>query len=272
MMLGAAVAYYSVFSLAPLVLTVVSLAGVIFGRQAVENRVQDQVQDMIGAGAAEQLQLMLKAAAKHESEGVVVGFAGLVMLFLGATGAFAALQDALNRVWRVTPDPTRGSLRTFLIKRVWSFGMIVGVVFLMAISLIVDAILAAVSKWFTGLMPEALSAGVLQVVTMVSSFLIIAMLFGAIFRVLPDAKLTWRDVWVGALLTSVLFTAGKTALGIYLGRIAAASPYGAASSLVLIVLWIYYACQIVLLGAEFTRVWTTEGRYVAPEAGAVKVT
>ncbi len=271
-MLGAAVAYYSVFSLAPLLFTVIALSGLLFGRQAVEHRIQDQVRDLIGSGAGEQLEAMLKSAAMDTSEGVLATIGGLFVLLLGATGAFAALQDALNRVWRVAPDPSRGGVRTFLMKRVWSFGMILGVVFLMVISLVITAILAAVGKWFGGFFPGAIWEGLLQVATALTSFLIIAMLFGAIFLVLPDAELKWRDVWVGALLTSGLFTIGKTGLGIYLGRSAVASAYGAASSLVLILLWIYYACQIVLLGAEFTRAWTkVQGTYVAPSEGAMKV-
>lgn len=271
-MLGAAVSYYSVFSLAPLLFTVIALSGVLFGRQAVEHRIHDQVRDLIGSGASQQVETMLQSAAMDTSEGLLAAAGGLVMLLMGATGAFAALQDALNRVWRVTPDPSRSGLQTFLMKRVWSFGMILGVVFLMAISLVVTAILAAIGKWFGGMLPDLLSESLLQALTALSSFLIIAMLFGAIFRVLPDAELTWRDVWLGAMLTSVLFTIGKTGLGIYLGRSATASAYGAAGSLVLIVLWIYYACQIVLLGAEFTRAWTlVQGTAVEPSEGAVKV-
>ena len=218
MMLGAAVAYYSIFSLAPLLLTVVALAGLVFGRQTVQGRIQEQVQQLIGSGAAEQLDAMLKSAAAQPDQNLFYSIAGIVVILIGATGAFSALQDALNRVWRVKPDPNQGGMRTFVVKRIWSFGMIVGVVFLLIVSLIITAILAAISKWFAGMLPGYISSGLLQVLAAVSSFVIISILFGAIFRVLPDADLKWRDVWVGALLTGVLFTFGKTALGLVSGQ------------------------------------------------------
>jgi len=165
-----------------------------------------------------------------------------------------------------------GGIRFFLTKRLWSLGMTLGVAFLMMVSLVITAVLAAMSQWLGALLPMVISSGVLQAFSTLASFLVIAVLFGAIFRILPDAEIRWRDVWVGALLTSLLFSLGKTALGMYLGRSGTASIYGAASSLVLIVLWLYYASLILLLGAEFTRFWAaSSGRVVRPEPGAMGV-
>ena len=270
--LGAAVAYYSVFSLAPLLLTVIAVSGLVFGHQAVQDRIQEQVQGLIGPGAADQLQAMLMAAARPTSEGITVTLVSLVIILFGATGAFSALQDALNRIWHVTPDPRIGGLRQFLTKRIWSLGMILGVAFLLIVSLVLTAVLAAMSRWLGGFLPPIVSTGVLQTAATVASFIVVTLLFGAIFRVLPDAEIRWRDVWLGATLTSLLFSIGKNALGVYLGRSAIASAFGAAGSLMLIVIWLYYASVILLLGAEFTKFWAAScGRVIRPEPGAVGV-
>jgi membrane protein len=272
MTLGAAMAYYSVFSLAPLLLTVISIAGLVFGRQAIQNQIAGQIQALIGSGAAEQVTSMLAKQAQNTSGGIIGTVVGIVTLIFGATGAFAALQDALNKAWHVQPDPSQGGLKTFLTKRVMSFGMILGVVFLMIASLVVTAILAAVGKWMGGHLPNALSTTVAQALAFVVSLAVITSLFALIFKVLPDGRVQWRDAWVGGLVTSVLFTIGKTGLGFYLGKAAPGSAYGAAGSLVVIVLWLYYASLIVLFGAEFTKIWAAaHGREIAPESGAVRV-
>jgi len=270
--LGAAVSFYSLFSLAPLLLTVIAVSGLVFGPQAVQQSIQEQVQSLIGPGAAEQLQSMLMAAAQPTSEGLSVTLASLFVIVFGATGAFAALQDALNRIWHVTPDPRIGGIRLFIAKRIWSLGMILGVAFLLMVSLILTALIAATGRWLGGFLPAFISAGFLQTVTTGTSFLIVTLLFGTIFRVLPDAEVRWCDVWLGALLTSLLFSIGKSALGVYLGHSAIASAFGAAGSLMLIVIWLYYAAMVLLLGAEFTKFWAaSSGRVIRPEPGAIGV-
>ncbi len=272
MTLGAAMAYYTVFSLAPLLLTVVSLAGLVFGREAVQNQIAGQIQGLIGADAAKQVQTMIANQAGHQSGGIIGTVIGILTLIFGATGAFAALQDALNKAWHVQPDPARGGLKSFLTKRVMSFGMILGVVFLLIASLAVSAALAAMSTWMGGYLPQGFSAGLGQALAFAVSLVVIAALFALILKVLPDGRVTWRDAWVGGGLTSVLFTIGKTALAFYLGKAAPGSVYGAAGSLVVIVLWLYYASLILLFGAEFTKVWAAgHRRTIQPEPGAVRV-
>jgi membrane protein len=272
MTLGAAIAYYSVFSVAPLLMTIIAIAGLVFGRDAIQNQIAGEIQGLVGAEAAQQLQSMLAHEARNKSSGIIATVVGLLTLLFGATGAFAALQDALNKAWHVQPDPAQGGIRNFLSKRVWSFGMILGVVFLLIVSLVVSAVLTAVTTWMSGYLPSGFSAGLAHGVTFGLSFAIISAMFALIFKVLPDGRVNWRDAWVGGMLTSILFTIGKTALALYLGKAAPGSAYGAAGSLVVIVLWMYYASLIVLLGAEFTRAWAAaHGRGIEPDKGAVEV-
>jgi membrane protein len=272
MTLGAAMAYYTVFSLAPLLLTIISLAGLVFGREAVQNQIAGQISGLIGSGAAEQVQSMLAHQSQNQSGGILGTVIGIITLIFGATGAFAALQDALNKAWHVQPDPKVGGVKAFLTKRMMSFGMILGVVFLLIASLAVTAAVSAATTWMGGYLPQSFSGGLAHALTFTVSLAVIAALFALILKVLPDGRVTWKDAWVGAVLTSILFTIGKTALGVYLGKAAPGSAYGAAGSLVVIVLWLYYASLIVLFGAEFTKVWAAaHKREIQPEAGAVKV-
>ena len=178
----------------------------------------------------------------------------------------------MNKSWHVQPDPSKGGIKAFLTKRVLSFGMILGVVFLMIASLAVSTALSAIGKWMGGHLPHAFSTGVAEVLSFVVSFVVITSLFALIFKFLPDGRVQWRDAWAGGALTSILFTIGKTGLGFYLGKAAPGSAYGAAGSLVVIVLWLYYASLIVLFGAEFTKIWAAaHGRDIKPEEGAVRV-
>jgi membrane protein len=272
MTMGAAIAYYTVFSLAPLLLTVIAIAGLVFGREAVQHGIVGQIQQLIGSDAAKEIQTMLAKAGQNHTGGIIGTIIGLIILIFGATGAFSALQDALDRAWHVKPDPKTGGLRSFVTKRVLSFGMILGVVFLLIVSLAISAMLAAVGSWMQPMLPAGLSEGVLHGITFVVSFVVISALFAAMFRVLPDAHVAWRDVWLGGAVTGVLFDVGKTAIGLYLGKAAPASTYGAAGSFVVIVLWLYYASLIVLLGAEFTKIWAdAHGRGLQPQKGAVRV-
>ncbi len=269
---GAAVAYYSVFSLPPLLLLLISVAGAVLGRAAVQGELQRQIGGVMGSGAASQVQTMV-AAASTDHTGNILGFifGGLALIF-GATTAFVALQTALNKAWHVAPDPHSGGIKNFIGKRVLSFGLVLGLAFLLVVSLAVSAVIAAFGDWIGHYTPGAVSGALLHVAGILASFLVIGLLFAVLFKFLPDARVQWRDVWVGAGLTSALFTFGKTLIGIYLGKTGAVSAYGAAGSVMLIVLWLYYASLIFLLGAEFTRVWASaRGRGIRPENGAVRV-
>ena len=215
---------------------------------------------------------MIAKQAGNQSGGIIGTVIGILTLIFGATGAFAALQDALNKAWHVQPDPAKAGLKAFLTKRVMSFGMILGVVFLLIASLAVSAALAAMSTWMGGYLPHGFSAGLGQALAFAVSLIVIAALFAMILKVLPDGRVTWRDALVGGSLTSALFTIGKTALAFYLGKAAPGSAYGAAGSLVVIVLWLYYASLILLFGAEFTKVWAdAHRRPIQPDPGAVRV-
>jgi membrane protein len=270
--LGAALAYYATFSLASLLLTVIGISGLLLGRQAVQTAIQNQVQTMIGPDSAVEVKTMLEKTTQNTSGGIVGTVAGIVFLIIGATGTFAALQDALNRIWQVKPDPKVGGLKAFLLKRILSFGMILGVTFLLLISLALSAILSAAGTWIDKMLPTWLSSTFVHIAGFAVSFLVIAALFAAMFKVLPDVKLKWRDVWVGALATSLLFSIGKAGIGLYLGKSATTSAYGAAGSFVVIILWLYYASLILLFGAEFTKIWADQhGRIIQPEPGAMRV-
>jgi membrane protein len=269
---GAAIAYYTTFSIAPLLLIVIAIVGFIFGRQVVQHQIQEQVQGLIGAGPASEVGAMVKSAGQHSSSGIVGAVLGILALLFGATGAFSQLQSSLNLVWHVKPDPRFGGARNFIGHRILSLGMILAIAFLLLVSLAVSAAISAVGGFVSGFLPHGFSGPLLHAIAFVVSLAIIAALFASIFKVLPDAAIEWRDVWLGAGITALLFTVGKFLIGLYLGHSGAASAYGAAGSLVLIVLWIYYSSLILLLGAEFTAVWSeTRTGEIRPKHGAVKV-
>ncbi len=269
--MGAAIAYYTTFSLGPLLLIVISIVGLVFGRDVVQHHIQAQVQGLIGTGAASQVGAIVRSAGQHSSKGTVGATLGILALLIGATGAFAQLQSSLNRIWRVKPDPKAGGIKNFVGHRVLSLGMILAIAFLLIVSLAVSAALAAFGGFVSSFLPHGFSGPLLQGLGFVVSLAIIAALFAAMFKVLPDAKIEWRDVWIGAGITSILFTIGKTLIGLYLGHSGTASAYGAAGSLVLVVLWIYYSSLIFLFGAEFTSVWSQRNSGpVQPKSGAVR--
>ena len=205
---GASVGYYGVFSLAPLLLFVIAVAGIVLGRETVQARLQEQIAGVLGPDAASQIGTMMQRAAENPSKNVVGAIIGFVVLLFGATGAFVALQDALNKVWHVRPDPDAG-VKAFLGKRLLSFGLILVVGFLLLISLVISAALAAVGKWLSQAAPSTISEGVMQGLGMLASWFVIAILFAAILRVLPDARIEWRNVALGAAMTSALFTIGR---------------------------------------------------------------
>lgn len=263
--LGAALAYYTIFSLAPLLIIAIAIAGLAFGEQAAQHQLQEQIRGMVGSQGAEAIQTMI-AKASRPSSGIVATIIGLVTLVLGASGVFSQLQDALNTIWEVKPKEGRG-IKGIIKDRVLSFTMVLGIGFLLLVSLVLSAVLAALGSFLNTLMPNM--SILMQIANIVISFAVITLLFAMIFKLLPDVEVSWRDMWLGAALTAVLFTIGKLAIGLYLGHSSATSVYGAAGSLVVLLLWVYYSAQILLFGAEFTQVYAMKcGSKCRPKNGA----
>jgi membrane protein len=266
--LAAAMAYYAIFSLPALLVLVVAIAGMVADGEQVGRRLTTFFEQSLGEKGAEQIQTMLSEASQS-GRGWLGSAIGVALLLVGATGVLAELQTALNRVWGVQPADERGGVRGFVMKRVLSLGMVLGIAFLLLVSLVLSWLLGEFGGWMRGWLPKSLSGGVLEALDVVGSLLVIALLFAAMLKFLPDVRLSWRDVFPGALLSAVLFTLGKYALSVYLTYSDVTSAYGAAGSLALVMLWIYYSAMIFFLGAEFTQVLATaSGRPVAPEPGA----
>ncbi|MBV9497382.1 MAG: YihY/virulence factor BrkB family protein [Acidobacteria bacterium] len=247
--LGAALAYYTIFSIAPLLLIAIAIAGLVFGREAAQNGITHQLGSVLGTTAAKAVNDMVANAAKPKS-GAIATIVGVVTLLLGASGVFGQLKDALNTIWDVEPEKS-GGIFAMVKERFLSMAMVFGVGFLLLVSLVIDAAISAASDRF---IPDSI-ATVAQLIQLVLSLGIVTLLFAMMFRYLPDIRIAWHDVWFGAALTSLLFVIGKFGLGIYLTKSAVDSSYGAAGSLVVLLLWIYYSAQILLFGAEFTQVY-----------------
>jgi membrane protein len=266
--IGAALAYYTIFALAPGLVIVMALAGLMLGPGA-ESQIIGQIRELIGEQGATAIEATIRSA-RNETLGATGTALALIPLVFGLWGVFGELQDGLNTIWGVTPKPGR-RIRDILRERFWSFAMVVGIGFVLLVSLVLSAWLAAVGTYVGSLLP-APPAG-LEALNFVISFVVITGSFALIFKLLPDVKIAWRDVWLGAAVTSLFFTVGKFLIGLYLGKSAVASAYGAAGSLVIIVVWVYYSAQILLFGAEFTKVWTKRrGSGFVPEQTAVPVT
>ena len=250
--LGASLSYYTLFALAPMLVVAIAIAGLAFGPEAVRGEITGQIRGLMGDEGAKAVQAMLEGASK-ESESRLATFLGIITFFIGATGAFLELQTALNGIWRVKPKEGGNWLKELVIQRFISFGLVIAVGFLLLVSLLVSAALAALHRYMGARYPDL--AEVWEAANVLVSFGVITLLFALVYRVLPDVKLAWRDVWLGAIVTALLFTVGKFLIGLYLGTSGLASTYGAAGSVVVLLLWVYYSSQIVLLGAEFTRAW-----------------
>lgn len=252
--LGAALAFYTILSLAPLLIVVIAVSSLISGRAAAEGQIVWQIQDLTGRAGAEVIRQMMEGARKPAS-GILATTLGLLTLFLGATAVVAELRDALNTVWEIPIQEGHWprSVVRILKERVFSFVMVLGVGFLLLVSLILNVWLAAAGAFFRGLLP--MPGSVLQALTSVVSFVVIAALFALIYKFMPDVDLEWREVAAGAALTSLLFSLGKLVIGLYLGKTGLGSTYGAAGSLVVLLVWVYYSAQVFLLGAEFTQVF-----------------
>jgi membrane protein len=266
--LAAALAYYTLISLAPLLVILIFIAGMLFGREAAQGQIVAQVQSMVGQQSGEAIQGIVENANQPKT-GLVATVVGIATLLLGASGVFAQLQDGLNTIWEVKPKPGRGLFR--IIKdRFISLTMVLGTGFLLLVSLVISAALAAMGAYIEGLLP--LPGFIMQGINFIISFAVITALFALIYKILPDADVTWKDVWIGAAITSLLFTVGKFLLALYLGRSSVASAYGAAGSLVVILLWVYYSAQILFLGAEFTQVYANNyGSKIKPDEDALPV-
>jgi membrane protein len=246
--MGAALAYYTMLSIAPFLLIVISLAGMIFGVEAARGEIAVQLQGLMGREGAEAVQKLLESASMP-AESVTAAVFGLLLLLVAATSVFAELQDSLDRIWRA-PKRSRMGIWTLLRARLLSFGTIAGISFLLMVSLVVSAALAALGKmWGPRFADWQSLAGAVNVVF---SYLLTTTVFAMIYKVMPRAKVAWKDVLIGASVTSLLFTIGKSLIGIYIGRSGVTSSFGAASSLVMAMIWVYYSAQIFLLGAEFT--------------------
>jgi membrane protein len=266
--LAASLAYYALFALPALLVLVVSVAGMFANRQDVVERVQQYTEQAMGQRGAEQVTGILEHASKP-GQGIASWLISIVLLVVGATGVLAELQTALNRAWRVKPDPNQG-IKAMLLKRVISLCIVLGIAALLVASLGVSWLLAEFSNVAEQRAPGWISPGLLRLVDQLMSLAILTLVFAATFKFLPDAQLAWTDVWVGAFITALLFVIGKVLLGLYLAWSDPTSAYGAAGSLALVLVWIYYSGMIYFLGAEFTQVYArSRGRRVAPETGAV---
>lgn len=250
--LGAALAFYTVLSLAPLLLTVIGIAGLAFGDAAARGEIAQQLQDLIGGEGAKAVQEML-ANSRSVGGGIVATVIGVVTLLIGATGVFAALQDALDTVWNVKSAATGSGIWAMVKDRLLSFTMICGMAFLLLVSLVLSAFLHALSEVFESWLPY--SSFWLGAANVVVSFLVTGLMFAMIFKLLPHARPAWSDVWIGAGITALLFTLGKYLIGLYLGRASVTSTFGAAGSFVVLLMWVYYSSLILLFGAEFTQVY-----------------
>lgn len=266
--LGAALAYYTIFSLPPLLFILVAVAGLVYGEQAARGELVAQIQGTIGRDAAGVVQTMIERAGRGGS-GIIATVIGVAVLLLGATGVFGELQASLNEIWGLRLKPG-GALRSTLRTRVMSFAMILTIGFILLVSLVLSAALSAFGSFLQNLWPgPPLVTTLLHAANFLVSFGVVTLLFAAIYKVLPDARIGWGDVIYGAVATALLFTIGKFLIGLYLGRSAVGSPYGAAGSLIVLLLWIYYSAQILFFGAEFTEVYAKRyGSGIEPDPHA----
>ncbi len=268
--LAAALAYYTVFSLAPLLVLVILITGLLWQQDVVRSHIMTQIQGLVGPQGAGFISTVISHQGTR-GQGIISTVAGIIALVLGALGVFQELQSSLDTIWNVEPKPTKGlmqSIRRIVVDRLLSFTMILGIGFLLLVSLVISTGITAVQGMIRNVLPVSPLA--IEAVNLIISIGIITVLFALIFKLLPDAKIAWRDVWLGAFATAVLFAIGKTVIGIYLGNSNVASSYGAAGSLIIVLLWIYYSAQILFFGAELTQVYANSFESkIVPEAQAL---
>jgi membrane protein len=251
---SAVIAYYSVFSLPGLMVVIVALAGYFFGRDVVIREITDQITAMLGSETALEIQNMIIQAGRIRNS-VWLTAIGLAIIIIGATGVFAQFQQSLNIIWEVKADTRKSGIWNLIKVRLFSFGLIVAIAFLLMISLVISAMLSSFGAWISGHFSDSFLV-LLQVVNFIFSFLIIAVLFALMYKIFPDAEIKWKDVWIGSLLTAFLFDVGKFALGLYFSKTNPGTGYGAAGSIILILLWVSYSSMLALYGAEFTHAYS----------------
>jgi membrane protein len=266
--LAAALAYYTIFSIAPLLILVIAIAGFFFDTAAVREQLMGQIESLVGSNGADFLRTALDNANRPgESSGWIATIVSIVLLLVGATGVLVQLQTALNEVWDVEADPDRG-MSNLLRKRLLSLGMLLVIGFLLLVSLVISSVIAGFSDYFHTLAPGLDS--LVQLVNFVAGFAITTLLFALIFKYVPDVVITWGDVWFGAAITALLFSIGKFVIGLYLGNSSFASSYGAAGSVIILLVWIFYSAQILFFGAELTQVFAQRfGSKIRPNQFAV---
>lgn len=259
--LGASLAYYTLFAVSPILIIVIAIAGTVYGPDAVRGQIVGEISGLIGRQGAEAIQALLQGAHR-DTTGTLAVIIGTATLIIAASGAFLELQHALNTIFRVKTDPKKSGIERLLLSRIRSFGLVVSIGFLLLVSLIVSAALAALGSRIQ----RSVGGGetLLQISNLIITLGVMTLLFGLIYRLLPDVRLAWRDVWIGAFVTSLLFSIGKLLIGLYLGHSSVASSYGAAGSVVVLLVWVYYSAQVILLGAEFTRVYAERSNGHAP--------
>jgi len=268
--LGAALAYYTVFSLAPLILVLLAIVGLLFRNDpgGAWNKITEQMSYFLDKSAVEVVQNIAQKAAQP-NKSLLATIIGILLALFGASGVFGQLQDALNTIWGVRAKPGAG-IWGFLRSRFLSFAMVGGVCFLLLVSLTLESVLKGFSHYIQGVLPGGIVIAI--AVYWIFDLAVVILLFAIVFKFLPDAKIRWRDVWIGAAITAIFFAIGKWALGLYLGSGSAASAYGAASSLITLLLWVYYSSQILLFGAEFTQVYACRaGRGITPDEHATRI-
>jgi membrane protein len=264
--LAAALSYYTLFSLAPLLVISIAVAGFVFGKEAAHNQIVGTIRGLIGQQSAEAVQAMIQSASSKPKTGLASTLLGGIFLLFGAGGVVGQLQTSLNAIWKVRPKPGTG-VQDFIRKRFISFAMVLGIGFLLLVSLAVSALVSGLTQ-FVGSLHETVAL-IAHLLDLVLSFALVTLLFAMIYKFLPDVEIHWKDVWIGAALTSILFTTGKFLIGFYLGSSSVTSVYGAAGSLITVLLWVYYSALIFFLGAEFTQVYATQyGSGVVPSANA----
>jgi len=253
--MGAAIAFYTVFSMAPLVIIVIAVAGFFWGREAVQGQLFEQVAALVGADGAKAVESVVQGA-QAPTQGIIATVVSIVVLLVGSTTVFAELQSALDRIWQVPEAEKKSGIWNTIRARLLSFGLVLALSFLLIVSLIISAMLSAMGSWAANLLPAW--EFLLQAINIIVALGFTTVLFAMIYRFMPRASVAWRDVWTGALVTAVLFEIGKFLIGLYVGKASVASSYAAAGSLVVVLIWVYYAAQVFLLGAEFTWVYANE--------------
>ena len=267
--LAAALSYYTIFSIAPLLIIIIAVVGAIFGEEAARGAIEAQLRGLVGEQSAALIQGAINSASQPQ-QGTIASIISVLVLLFGATGLFTELQDSLNTIWEVQPKPGR-AVKNMVRQRFLSFAMILGIGFLLLVSLVMTTLLSALIAHFENILPGVHS--IWQLVNFLVSFVVTTLLFGLIFKVLPDVKIAWSDVLIGASITSLLFSFGRYLLGQYLARATFNSTYGAAGSIVAILFWVNYAAQILFFGAEFTQVYARRyGTRIVPDKNAVPIT